>query len=325
MIDLIKDKKVLFITTKNLDYIRNTQEINIIKENSINYKIIGSKEKSYFKRMINVYWNILKTSVKDFDIVFVGFAPQLILPIWNFKFKKKKIIIDFFISMYDTLVFDRRKIKESSIVAKILKALDRKTILLSDYIISDTKEHGKYFIEEFNADKEKVNVLYLEADKEIYHEEKIEKPYEVKDKFVVLYFGSILPLQGVDIVLGAMDILKNKKDIFFYIIGPIQKKYNKVESDNVKYIDWLSQNELAKYINFSDLCLAGHFNKDINKAKRTIPGKAYIYDAMNKKMILGENPANHELFTENKEKYYFVEMGNSEKLAEKILEIKKSE
>lgn len=323
MINLVKDKKVLFITTKNLDYIRNTQEINIIKENSKEYKIIGSKEKSYPKRIISVYWNILKTSMKNFDLVFIGFAPQLILPIWNFKLKKKKIIIDFFISMYDTLVFDRKKIKENSIFAKILKAIDKKTILLADYIISDTKEHGKYFIEEFGANKNNLNVLYLEADKSIYYEERIEKPNKVKDKFVVLYFGSILPLQGVEIVLGAVDILKKEKDIFFYVIGPIQKKYNKVESDNVKYIDWLSQQELAKYINFSDLCLAGHFNKNINKARRTIPGKAYIYDAMNKKMILGENPANHELFTETKGKYYFVEMGSSEKLAEKILEIKK--
>ena len=323
MINLVKDKKVLFITTKNLDYIRNTQEINIIKENSKEYKIIGSKEKSYPKRIISVYWNILKTSMKNFDLVFIGFAPQLILPIWNFKLKKKKIIIDFFISMYDTLVFDRKKIKENSIFAKILKAIDKKTILLADYIISDTKEHGKYFIEEFGANKNNLNVLYLEADKSIYYEERTEKPNKVKDKFVVLYFGSILPLQGVEIVLGAVDILKKEKDIFFYVIGPIQKKYNKVESDNVKYIDWLSQQELAKYINFSDLCLAGHFNKNINKARRTIPGKAYIYDAMNKKMILGENPANHELFTETKGKYYFVEMGSSEKLAEKILEIKK--
>lgn len=323
MINLVKDKKVLFITTKNLDYIRNTQEINIIKENSKEYKIIGSKEKSYPKRIISVYWNILKTSMKNFDLVFIGFAPQLILPIWNFKLKKKKIIIDFFISMYDTLVFDRKKIKENSIFAKILKAIDKKTVLLADYIISDTKEHGKYFIEEFGANKNNLNVLYLEADKSIYYEERIEKPNKVKDKFVVLYFGSILPLQGVEIVLGAVDILKKEKDIFFYVIGPIQKKYNKVESDNVKYIDWLSQQELAKYINFSDLCLAGHFNKNINKARRTIPGKAYIYDAMNKKMILGENPANHELFTETKGKYYFVEMGSSEKLAEKILEIKK--
>ena len=322
MIDLVKNKKVLFITTKNLDYIRNSQEINNIKKNSKTYKIIGSKEKSYLRRIINVYWNILKTSIKDFDLIFIGFAPQLILPIWNFKLKKKKITIDFFISMYDTLVFDRKKIRENSIFSKILKAIDKRTILLADYIISDTKEHGKYFIEEFNADKEKINVLYLEADKSIYYEEKIEKPYKLKDKFIVLYFGSILPLQGVDIVLGAVDILKNHKEIFFYIIGPIQKKYNKIEGDNVEYIDWLSQEELAKYINFSDLCLAGHFNKNINKAKRTIPGKAYIYDAMNKKMILGENPANHELFTENKGKYYFVEMGSSKKLAEKILEIK---
>ena len=322
MIDLVKNKKVLFITTKNLDYIRNSQEINIIKKNSKTYKIIGSKEKSYLRRIINVYWNILKTSIKDFDLIFIGFAPQLILPIWNFKFKNKKILIDFFISMYDTLVFDRKKIKENSILAKILKAIDKRTILLADYIISDTKEHGKYFIEEFNANKEKISVLYLEADKSIYYQEKIEKPYKVRDKFIVLYFGSILPLQGIDIVLGAVDILKNHKEIFFYIIGPIQQKYNKVESDNVEYIDWLSQEELAKYINFSDLCLAGHFNKNINKAKRTIPGKAYIYDAMNKKIILGENPANHELFTENKEKYYFVEMGSSKKLAEKILEIK---
>ena len=283
MINLVKDKKVLFITTKNLDYIRNTQEINIIKENSKEYKIIGSKEKSYPKRIVTVYWNILKTSMKNFDLVFIGFAPQLILPIWNFKLKKKKIIIDFFISMYDTLVFDRKKIKENSIFAKILKAIDKKTILLADYIISDTKEHGKYFIEEFGANKNNLNVLYLEADKSIYYEERIEKPNKVKDKFVVLYFGSILPLQGVEIVLGAVDILKKEKDIFFYVIGPIQKKYNKVESDNVKYIDWLSQQELAKYINFSDLCLAGHFNKNINKARRTIPGKAYIYDAMNKK------------------------------------------
>ena len=150
MIDLVKNKKVLFITTKNLDYIRNSQEINIIKKNSKTYKIIGSKEKSYFRRIINVYWNILKTSIKDFDLIFIGFAPQLILPIWNFKFKKKKITIDFFISMYDTLVFDRKKIKENSIFSKILKAIDKRTILLSDYIISDTKEHGKYFIEEFN-------------------------------------------------------------------------------------------------------------------------------------------------------------------------------
>ena len=86
---------------------------------------------------------------------------------------------------------------------------------------------------------------------------------------------------------------------------------------------WLSQEDLAKHIDFADLCLAGHFNASIEKAKRTIPGKAYIYRAMEKPMILGENSANHELYSQQEEGIYFVEMGSGEKLAEKICEIQK--
>ena len=35
-------------------------------------------------------------------------------------------------------------------------------------------------------------------------------------------------------------------------------------------------------------------------------------------MILGENLANHELFSEREKGIYFVKMGSGEKLAEKI-------
>ena len=37
-------------------------------------------------------------------------------------------------------------------------------------------------------------------------------------------------------------------------------------------------------------------------------------------MILGENPANHELYSEKDPGIIFVEMGSGRKLAEKILE-----
>lgn len=322
--EVIENKNVLFITTKNLDYIRNAQEIDLIKNYSKSYKVIGSMEKSYIKRLIHVYWNILMISTKNFDTIFIGFSPQLILPIWAFKFKKNYLVMDFFISMYDTLVFDRKKFKKESFIAKILKWIDTKTILLADNIICDTKAHGRYFVNEFGADNKKIEVLYLEADKNIYYPKEEKRPEKLKDKFIVLYFGSILPLQGIDVILKAIDILKNNKDIFFYVIGPIGDKFSKVDSDTVEYIEWLSQEELAKYINISDLCLAGHFNKEINKAKRTIPGKAYIYEVMNKKMILGDNDATHELYEEGDGIHYFVEMGNAEKLAEKIIYIKNS-
>ena len=89
----------------------------------------------------------------------------------------------------------------------------------------------------------------------------------------------------------------------------------------MEYIKWLPQEKLAEYIGYADVCLAGHFNPEIEKAKRTIPGKAYIYEAMEKCMILGDNPATREIFAED-EKHYFVEMGNAEKLASTISNIR---
>lgn len=319
--DNFKDKDVLFITTKNLDYIRNSQEINLLKQKYKNIQIIGLNSSSYLKRILYVYFKILITSTNKFSIIFIGFAPQLIIPIWKWKFNKNIVVIDFFISLYDTFVFDRKKVKEDTLTAKLLKKIDTYTINSADKVICDTQAHGKYFVDEFNLNPEKLKVLYLEADKTIYNECKIEKPEKYKDKFVVLYFGSILPLQGIDIVIESAKQLSYNKEIHFIIIGPIKKEVKNFESDTITYIEWLDQNELAKYIAFSDLCLAGHFNKNINKAKRTIPGKAYIYNAMKKPMILGDNTATRELYNENMDGVYFVEMGNGKKLSDKINQI----
>ena len=317
----VKNKKVLFISTKNLDYLRNVQELNLLKQDADSVDIIGSAEKSYIKRLIKIYTKILFGSFKKYDCIFIGFAPQLILPMFSWKFKNKEIIMDFFISVYDTMIFDRKKFRETGFIAKLCKLLDKKCIHKADFIISDTNAHGDYFASEFEVKRDKISTLYLEADTSIYKKNIATKPENLKDKFVVLYFGSILPLQGVEVILEAIDILKEHKDIFFYIIGPLGNNENIVKSDTVEYINWLSQDKLAEHISYADLCLAGHFNKDINKAKRTIPGKAYIYEAMDKPMILGENPATHELYKEDN-KHFFVEMGNALKLAEKIVEIK---
>ena len=314
-------KKVLFITTKNIDYIRNVQEIELLEKSDISFRIIGSKDKSYPVRLLKIYWDLLWHNFREYDVVFIGFAPQLIVPFWYWKFRKQKLVIDFFISLYDTFVFDRKKIKEQSFGGRLLKTIDRITLEKAEYIICDTKAHGDYFAEEFGICRKKVETLYLEADKKIYYPREMKKgegfPY------TVLYFGSILPLQGVDVVLKAAERLKEEKDIKFVIIGPIEEKYDMPISNNIEYIQWLTQNELAERIAAADLCLAGHFNNSINKAKRTIPGKAYIYQAMGKPMILGDNEANRELYSENMSGIHYVEMGNPEALVQCIEKCKK--
>lgn len=314
----IKGKRILYLATKNSDYIRVSQEIDMVKELGKSVDVIVFPDKKYLSRILKVYVKLLITDIKQYDVIFVGFMAQMILPVFMWKLHKKIIITDFFISIYDTLVFDRKKIKESSLPAKICKWIDKLTIKKSTYLISDTKTHGQYFVEELGARTDKIYVCYLKADKKIYYPRILEKPKQYRDQYLVLYFGSILPVQGVDIVMETIKGMENVKDVHFIIIGPIGEKIEKANTDNVTYINWLPQEELAEYIAFSDLCLAGHFSNTVNKAKRTIPGKAYIYQAMEKKMILGDSPANRELFREDKD-VLFVSLGCSQELRKRIL------
>ena len=103
----------------------------------------------------------------------------------------------------------------------------------------------------------------------------------------------------------------------------VDQKVTPTESPNITYIRWLSQPELAERISQADLCLAGHFNKENGKANRTIPGKAYIYEAMKKPMILGDNAATRERYTDGMPGITFVEMGSPEALRDGILQCMK--
>ena len=282
----------LFVTTKNLDYIRNVQEMALLTRdnNGIPPDVIGSAAKGYLPRMAKVLFKLFTTRFSKYDEIFVGFAPQLVIPLFAGRFKRYRaaggrVTIDFFISVYDTLVNDRKKIKDGTAAARFTRWLDRKALFMADSIIVDTKAHGRYFTEEFGARADKIRVLYLEADKSVYYPRSSKTHNKEK---IVLYFASMLPLQGAGVVLEAARLMKDMRGIRFVIIGPVKEK---LIQDNITYIDWLSQNELSDAIAEADLCLAGHFNGDIGKASRTIPGKAYIYRAMEKPMILGDNPA----------------------------------
>lgn len=314
--DAVRGKRVLFITTKNIDYIRNSQEIRILEREAGKVRKIFSDRKNYIGRVLEIWKALFKCDSSDIDVVFIGFAPQLVAPFFR-KFMGKEIIIDFFISVFDTLVNDRKRIASGGIVAKLCHWLDTYVIKNADMVVTDTKADAAYFIQEFQGKEDKFQTLYLEADQSIYMPRDQQKDGNLMDKFVVLYFGSILPLQGVDIVLEAVSLLKDRDDIYIQIIGPISGKYDRPMQDNVEYIDWLPQKQLARYIANADLCLAGHFNGEIEKAKRTIPGKAYIYRSMEKTMICGDNRANRELFSEDK-MVRFVPMGNANKLREAI-------
>lgn len=316
LIQMITGQKVLFITTKNLDYIRNSQEIALLEKHAASVTVIGSFSSSYPVRLFTVWLRLLFSSFRPYTVVFAGFSPQLIVPFFFWKIGKRVLIEDFFISLYDTLVCDRQKFKAGSLVGRFFHRLDTVTIRSADLVISDTRAHGSYFSDEFVKSADSIEPLYLEADTSIYYP----RPAVPHNSFHVLYFGSVLPLQGLQVILDAIDLLKDHKELVFTVVGPLSDSMRKPEGENIRYINWLPQDKLAEAIAQADLCLAGHFHPTIQKAQRTIPGKAYIYQAMEKPMILGDNPATRELEGRWTVPVFYVPMGDSRALAGCILE-----
>ena len=96
---LIRKKRVVFVTTKNIDYIRNTQEIRFLERYAAQLKLVYSKKKNYIVRILEVWWKLLVLG-RGYDVIFFGFAPQLVAPFF-LKYRDKEIVIDFFISVYD--------------------------------------------------------------------------------------------------------------------------------------------------------------------------------------------------------------------------------
>jgi len=328
LMDILSGKRVLYITTKNNDYVRVSQEIEIIQQVAKKVVCVAYLDRSYFCRILKVYYSLFKLILfQEFDVIFVGFAPQLLLPFLWVKFLNKKCIVvsDFFISIYDTFICDRKKFSPNGIVAKIMRFVDVSTIRHSNYIVADTMAHGAFFSDQFNAKRDCLIILYVKADTSMYHPMELEKPKCYKGKFVVLNFSSMLPVHGTEIIMESAALLGNSRGILFILIGPISKslKCQYSHLTNIEYINWLTQTELAKYIAISDLCLGGHFSNKVEKAKRTIAGKSFIFKAMNKPVVFGETSANRELFSEEGEGNYFVPVGDAQALARCIETVQK--
>lgn len=359
--NLIQGKNVVYITVKNKDYIRTRQIEKILTENAASFRIYSSEKKSPIKRALDLRRRLGKISFKEFDVIVVGFLPQLIMDkVVDIAFGDRAIdiakggkqdfklcvVADMFLSLYDTVVWDRKLVRPGGFIANFCKSLDKKIVEEADLVLTDTKADADYFAKEFEGDREKFEVLYLEADRTVDSPAVLSEVSTNSDVRRVLYFGTGLPLQGTDIVTDAFRMLVNENnsgniahindylskktkedstvDVWeikcVYIGGTkymSKEQQSFLTSGQIEYHEWLSEPELMEQIERADICLAGHFKAEIDKADRTIPGKAFIYEARGKKMILGDTTANHEIFKPD-DRHIFVRRGSGEALSECI-------
>ena len=118
----------------------------------------------------------------------------------------------------------------------------------------------------------------------------IERQYNLYDKFVVLYTGLLSYAQAPEIMVEAADVLRDKKDIIFLIVGtgPLEEKVKieakKLKLTNVIFTGLRSHEEMPRYVALADVCLIPY--KDKETFKNNLPSKMFDYLAAGKPMII---------------------------------------
>ncbi len=307
--------KILFVSGRELDYSRNFVILNSLKKlGSVTVVDLPGINNILVRSILLSALGILRLLVQRYDLVFVGFYGHILMLVFGL-LNKTPILFDVFLSTYDTLVNDRKSARKNSITAHLAFFLDQYSCSKATRIIIDTENHKRYFMETFGVPDKKMDILFVGCDERLFFpREEVEKPI-----INVLFYGSFLPLHGIDVIVQAARLLSQNETIKIEIIGPY-KKYpifpalaKKLNLRNLEFHNPVPLAVLPGLISRSSICLGGHFGGG-EKAKRVIPGKVFQFMAMAKPIIVGDNQANAELLT-HKHDAWFCKMNDPVELA----------
>lgn len=261
----------------------------------------------------------------DHDAVLVGYLGHFdILFLMPFaKLKRKPVVFDAFFSLYDTAISDWQLASKKSLLARLCRFADWAACRVATLVLVDTEAQQEFFCREFGLAREKVCWLYVGADDSLFTP--TIAPARPRP-FRVLYVGNYVPLHGVPIILQAARLL-DEEEIEFWLIGEhyaapgVRDLLRNSNSERVKRYPWMAPHELRDKISEADVCLGIFGTSD--KAKRVIPGKAFLALAMGKPLITGDSPAARELLEDGKNAI-LCEMGNIDALVDAIRRLQKN-
>jgi len=274
---------------------------------------------SFIKAYVKLFLKHLKL---DYDIMIIPWRGILTLPLAKIIHHKPIIYFPAF-SIYDTLVNDRKKIRENSLKAKIIHLIDKLACKMVDRIVLESTEEIQYFVKEFGLPKEKFRQLPLAADESLFFPQ-FQK--ERSDKFTVLFFGSFIPLHGIDTIVKSASLLQNYDDICFTICGDGQTKplieimVQEKNLKNIKLLGLVSKKTLLENLKNSDVCL-GIFGETA-KACKVLTNKVFQILASKKPLITMDSPTALESHLKSGANCLLVPPSSPEKLAEAILFMK---
>ena len=199
-------------------------------------------------------------TVGRYEVMLVGYIGHFDMPLaWLLtRFPRRPLVFSPLISLYDTLVDDRRSFSDGTIMSRFLRWLDRQACAKADLVLLDTEAHIDYFVRTFKLPRKRFARVFVGAvepdglDGAVEPDpadgvdgsgglERAGGPDGVADAdgsggpdgvvgpgapdlsgdptFRVLFVGKFIPLHGLPFMMEAANLLKDVPDIVFHFVG----------------------------------------------------------------------------------------------------------
>ena len=254
------------------------------------------------------------------DVVFVGYMGHLdVLVLWPFaKLRGVPVVWDVFLSLYNTVVEDRRIVGRANPLAWLLYAWEWLACRAARRIVMDTDAHADYLVRLYGIAPEMIVSVLVGVEPEAFPPSTAEPGGG--DELTVLFYGQFIPLHGIETIVEAAQAAV-AEPIRWVLIGGGQEEDNirrllAGAPANVEWIEWVAYRELRDHIARADICL-GIFG-DTGKAARVIPNKVFQVLSAGAPLITRESPAVRELLSPDMPGVYLVPPDDSEALLEAV-------
>ncbi|MEL7185660.1 MAG: glycosyltransferase [Pseudomonadota bacterium] len=273
-------------------------------------------------RYFETIWKTLVARVKHRpDIYLLGFRGHEIFLLIRLITIGKPLIFDEFMSPSDALVSEKKLGVPGRLIGLLIWPLEWLCLVLSRRCLTDTVCHKQFISSSFGISEKKIDVVYVGANTDKAHDAAV-VPVHQKEHLSVLFYGTFLPLHGMDVLLRACKLIEGQP-VQVRIIGGSGKALRdfnhllqELELSNVRHDLWVDFDELqSSVIPGADLCLGGPFG-GTPQARRVITGKAFQFLAQSKPTVIGRTDEPVDFI--DRENCLLVEQGNAEDLASAI-------
>src|SRR5581483_5821112 len=159
--------RVLYFGSYERDHPRNAQVISCLRGAGVHvverHERVSSVRDATWSagpataaRYLLAEARLLRRPADAFDALVVGYPGHLDLPAARRAARGRPVVFDPLVSLFDTLVADRRRFRPGTLAARALAAIDRRALRMADLVVADTEAQADFLASLAGLPRERV-------------------------------------------------------------------------------------------------------------------------------------------------------------------------